>query len=99
MGRDADEIFHQRMGIGKRRGGQTLEDIADAVALLGLTDHTESIVDVALTVPYGTHKCGREIIGLQNLSRNGVRILWKNAGYGTSPLKQKKDCDKQKITV
>jgi hypothetical protein len=62
--------------VGEGGRGQTLENEADGVTFLGLADHTEGIVDVALTVADSTHQsCGKFICG-KNFLQN--RIVFGN---------------------
>ena len=63
MGGDADEVLHQLVLAGEGSQRQALEDVADGLALLGLADQAEGVIDVAAAVADGTHQGLGEIIG------------------------------------
>ena len=66
------EILHQLIRMGKCRQRQALEDKTDGIAFLGLANHAESVVNVALTIPGSTQQGCREVEGFQHFAKNRV---------------------------
>ena len=76
VGGDPDEVFHQLLLPGEGRHGQALEDIADGLALLGLADQAEGVVDMAAAVANRPQQRGRKIKRRDDLGEH--RLVFRN---------------------
>ena len=82
IGGNTDEVLHQFILTGERCQAQTLENVADRVAFLGLAQHAERIIDVTLTIADSAQQSGRKIILFQYFQNDFVPLGDHNRNHG-----------------